>query len=178
MQHVAVGVGLRAGREAFAAQNLGHHARDLGAAQVGAHRLGARDPVVAAGAFHGLEALVDQDHDSVTMIGLDERAADLVREPGIAGYFADPGDVGAEVVGERLDGAGIGHSVGETGRFAGGDLAVLERQQGADHGELRSRQRVFERKPRPLALRLVAEVALQGALEKSGPLRDPGHLVV
>ena len=39
------------------------------AAQIAAHRLRAGDPVVAAGAFHRVVALVDQHHHRIAVIG-------------------------------------------------------------------------------------------------------------
>ena len=119
MQHVAIGIGLGARRETEFAQHLGHDAGDHRAAQIAAHRLRAGNPVVAAGAFHGVEALVDQHDDGVAVIGFEFAAVFLVREPGIARHFANAGEVGAKRIGQGLDRARIGcaitvaHQVGD-----------------------------------------------------------------
>ena len=98
MQDIAVGIGLRAGREPDTAQQLGHHAGDLRAAEIAAHGLGARNPVVAAGALHRVESLVDEHDHGVAMVPIDRAPVFLVRVPGILRHFADPGEVGAEKV--------------------------------------------------------------------------------
>ena len=179
MQHVAVGIGLRARREAELAQQFGHDAGHHRAAQIAAHRLRAGDPVVAARALHGVEALVDQHHHRGAVIGLDLLAVFLVREPGVARDLADAGQVGAECVGQRLDGVGVGLRFA-IARAVGRRLwlPTLERHQRADHLQQAPRQRRLEGEARALGFRLVAEIAMQSALEECRALGHLRHLVV
>ena len=78
MQHIARRVGLRPRRKAVTAQHLTHDPGYFRAAQIAAHGLHAGHPVITAGTFHSLVALIDQHHDGVFVIHLDRRAVFLV----------------------------------------------------------------------------------------------------
>ena len=140
--------------------------------------MGAGNPVVAAGSLHRVEALVDQHHHGVFVIGLDLFAVRLVRIPGVARHLADAGDVGAEEIGERFQRPGICLGVLEAAGVDLGDRPVLIGHHAADHLELAQRQRVLEGEDPPRHLRLHTEIALQCAFEEARPLGDARHLFV
>ena len=178
MQHIAVGIGLRAGGKAFGAQKLAHDSGNFGAAQVAAHGLRPGDPVVAAGALHCVVALINQHHDRVAMRGLDRRAFFLVREPGIARDFADAGEIGAERIGQRFDRLGIGRRIGRKRLILLRHLAVLKRHHAAEDLQKRHRKRCLEGEAAAFALGLVAQIAVQRALEERRALGHPRNFVV
>ena len=179
MQDIAVRIGLGAGRKTEPAQQLGHDAGDLRAAQVAAHGLGPGDPVIPAGALHGVETLVDEHDHGVAVVHLDGAAVFLVGVPGVAGHFTYSGEVGAEKIRQRLDRLGIGRGVPVAVHIRiGGGIAVLVGHQRPDGLEQALGRGVLERKAAALGLRLGAEIALQGALEECSALRHPGYLVV
>ena len=103
LHHVAVGVGVRLGRVAQAADVIGDDGGGGGAVEIGAIALRAGHPIVAGRGFERVPALVDHDHDGIFVPGLDRRAIALVREPGIFGHLADADHVRIEEITERLD---------------------------------------------------------------------------
>ena len=103
LQHVAVEHRVHPRAVAQAADLLADDAAEQRKAQVGAHALRHADPVVAAGAFHGLVALVEQQVHRVGVVGRQRVAAGVVRVVGPFGHGAQAHRVDAQVVGRGLE---------------------------------------------------------------------------
>ena len=83
MQHVLVHHAVATGRVTqgtnMAADNTPNQLR----AQVGTHTLGAADPVITAGPFHGFVPLIHQDGDPVFVVRFYLRSIQIMGIPGI-----------------------------------------------------------------------------------------------
>ena len=67
LQNIAIQNGMRLRLEPEIADLFGHHPAKHRKAEIGAHRLCHRNPVVAGRPFHGLEPLVDHHADRLVM---------------------------------------------------------------------------------------------------------------
>ena len=161
MQDVLVHHAVAPGRIAQGTDMGADNAADELGAQVGAHALRTADPVIPAGAFHGLVTLVHQDGDPVLVVRLYLRTVRIVGIPGIFGQLADAHHVRAHVVQGRLHRLGIFLRVVRPGRDFIRLLAVLQRHHGAQGryhgmavGRLGDHAEIVQ-----FLLRLVAQVA-------------------
>ena len=119
----------------------GQHATDQGVAQIGPHRLRAADPVIAAGAFHGVEALINHDRDRLIMVGHDFLATGVVA---VVAPFRTAGDahgIRAEPVGGCLDQRGVALGIIVASLLFARRVAVLDQRQRRHHPPLRPRGR-------------------------------------
>ncbi len=177
MQNVAVRIGLGTRGHPFGAQELGHHPGDFRTANVAPHGLRAGYPVVAAGALHGVEALVDEHYHGKAVVGLDGCSIYLMGVPGIGRDLADADEIRTQVVAERLQRPGVGARVPKP-RGVIRYLSILERHHAPDelHGSRRGGMLVGE--TLDLALGLLPEVAKGRPRKEVRPLRDTGNLFV
>ena len=118
---------------------LGHDPAEQREAQVGAHGLRDRDPVVAGRALHRLEALVHDHGDGVAVGRGDGGAGGVMRVPGPVGAAGQAHGIDAQEVAGRLDGVGVVRRVGGAGVGGGGGGAVLQQHERAQGAPLRRR---------------------------------------
>ncbi len=177
LQHVAVEHRVHPRRIAQAADLLGDDAAEQREAQVGAHALRDRDPVVAAGAFHRLVALVEQQVDGVGVIRRQLVAAGIVRIPGPLGHGAQAHRVDTQVIRRRLQVVGIAPGVVRARRNRAAGVAELQQQQGAERAPRARADRALHHVVRVLrtVLHRLAQIAEQRAGEKVGALRKARH---
>ena len=161
MQDVLVHHAVAPGRIAQGTDMGPDNAADELGAQVGAHALRTADPVIPAGAFHGLVTLVHQDGDPVLVVRLYLRTVRIVGIPGIVGQLTDTYHVRAHVVQGRLHRLRVSLRVVRSGSDLICFLAVLQRHHGAQGryhgmtvGRLGDHAEIVQ-----FLLRLVAQVA-------------------
>ena len=119
----------------------GQHATDQGVAQIGPHRLRAADPVIAAGAFHGVEALINHDRNRLIVVGYDLLPAGVVAVVAPLGTAGDAHGIRAEPVGGCLDQRGVAFGVIIARLLLARRGAVLDHGQRRHHPPLRPRGR-------------------------------------
>ena len=177
MQDILIHDAVAPGRIAQGTDVAADYAADELGPQVGPHALRAADPVIAAGPFHGLVALVDQDGDAVFMVGLELRAIEVMGIPGVLRQFADAHQVGAQVVKGGLDRGGVAFGIVGAGGLLPGLLAVLQRHHGAQGrhhgvavGRLGDHAKVGQ-----FPLGLLAEIPQGGPDEHVVAFGDPRH---
>ena len=137
VEHVLVHDAVAAGGKTEPADVFADDAADQLRPHVGAHALCAADPVVPAGAFHGLVTLVHQDGDSVLVIGLDLAAVGVMRVPGVVRDLADADHVRPHVVQGGLHRVRVVLWIVVAVGHLGGGFAVLQRHHAAkdrNHG--------------------------------------------
>ena len=156
---------------------LGQDPADESEPEVGPHRLRDRDPVVAAGALHGLVALVD-DHRHRLVVGRDDLVAlGVVGVPDPVRAARQADRVGAQPVAGRLEVGRVALRV-ERARVGLGRLFPFgEKDEGGQRSLLGRRGRRLEHVG-ALSRRVLvagAHVAELGPGEHVGPLRHSGH---
>jgi hypothetical protein len=156
---------------------LGDDAAHQREAQVGAHALRDADPVVAAGAFHRLVALVEQQVDGIGVVGRQRVAAGVVRVVRPLGHGAQADGVGAEPVRARLQVVRVAHRVGGRRRDRPARVAELQQQQRTQRAPGAGADRALHHVVGVLRvlLHVAAEVAEQRAGEEVGALGKTRH---
>ena len=170
MQQFRMRVGLCARRVSEVPQVRAHHPGDQRAAHIGAHRLRARDPVIARCPFHRLKALIDQHHDAVAMVGRNRFALlGVVRVIHPRLGLANADQIGAQKITQRLDAVRVALCIGKLAAALDRQLRrarALQRHHVANQRRHRERQRVFGGKTQPFRFGLFAQVTGQRAGEQ------------
>ena len=177
LQYLAIQHRMRLGAIAEVPDLLRDHPAQEGKPQIGAHGLGHGDPVVAAGALHGLVALVDDHADRLVVGRIDGVAHGIVRIPGPVRAARDPHRVDAKEIARRLDVRGIAGGI-RGARPVRVRHTVLDQHEGPKRPTLRIRRRGLAGIVAALGalLQRLAHIPELGAGEHVGPLGHAGHV--
>ena len=159
------------------AQMRAQHTANQREPQIGAHRLGAGDPVIAGCALHGLEPLIDDDRNRVVMIRFDRVAGGIVAVIGIVRAGRQPDRVRPQEICRGFQICGVAGGIPGR-RVHRPGIAVLEQDKGAKRGP---KGKGCGRFSDIIAvfrglLRLLAKVTKQCAGKHVGTLGHPRHI--
>ena len=180
LQHVAVQHRMHPGRITQTPNLLGQDAAHQRKAQISPHALRHRNPVVAAGAFHGFVALVDQQVQRVGVVGGHGVAARVVRVIGPLGHSTQAHRVHPQIVRSGFQLVGVALGVERAGGHRATRRAKLQEQQSAQSPTRTGPDGAFHHVVRILGVVLhrLAQIAKQGPRKKVGTLRESRHPVV
>ena len=180
LQHIAVQHRMHPGRITQPPDLLGQNTAHQRKAQISPHALRHRNPVVAAGALHGLVALVDQQVQRVGVVGGHGVAPRVVRVIGPLGHGAQAHRVHPQIVRSGFQVVGVALRVLCAGGHRATRRAKLQKQQSAQSPTRTGPDGAFHHVVRVLGVVLhrLAQVAKQGPCKKVGPLRKARHPVM